>query len=518
MKLVEEYKEKMNEMLFMEQLNSKLLENEKIFKFRQANLSNERYLTIEFLVNSYMYDQLFDKDLKLKIERIAKELLPKSIFVKLLYTKTITTTDLVKKTFFEFVNKEMPTFYENFLSSEINVDITATIVYINIELEKFLCDYAKNSDLAQEISNALRKEFMEEFEIAFLEIPNRNEVIDEIIIEKNAYSVRFVDVTVNSLLWGNIASNPRYIVDVKDRASSDICICGVISDITEKYIEKIGKNLFTFQLYDTTAYIRCKAFLNVARKEQDKVAKSMLSGNTFIMQGQIKYDTYDNALIFIPNKVAFCTINYNSIDNTPKYNTEREQYLYVHPVKYQELIQTDMLSTGIPKELFNKTFVVFDLETTGLEATKDGITEIAAVKIVNGRITETFTSLVNPEKDVPPEVIQLSGITNEMVKNERTFPEIIGDFYKFTRGEDVILVAHNSGFDMGFINKYASENNYLFDNAVIDTVTLARQKTKYNKFKLSYLCEKMQIPLVGAHRALNDAVATAKLFMKLFCL
>lgn len=508
----------MNEMLFMEQLNSQLLENEKIFKFRSVSLSNERYLTIEFLVNSYQYDQIFNKELKQKMERITKEILPKSIVAKLRYTKTITSADLVKQSFFEYINREKPTFYDNFLATEINIDITATVIYIEIVLEKFLCDYAKNSDLAQEIASAISKEFVEECEVSFLEIPNKDEALADAIMEKNAVLLRFIDVTINSLLWGTIASNPRYIVDVKDRASYDVCICGVISDVSERFLPKSGKNLFTFQLYDTTSYIRCKAFLNVARKAQDKVAKSMIDGNTFIMQGQIKYDSYDNALIFIPDKVGFCTINYHSIDNAPKYNTEREQYLYVQPVKHQELIQTDMLYEGIPEELFNKTFVVFDFETTGFSPEEDGITEIGAVKIINGRITETFSTLVNPERDVPFSAANISGITTDMVKNERKFSEIIGDFYKFTRDSDVILVAHNSSFDMSFLNKHATANNYLFDNAVIDTITLARQKTKFKKFKLEYLCEKFQIPLIGAHRALNDALATAKLFMKLFCL
>lgn len=508
----------MDELLFIKELNSKLFEVEKIFKFRSAELSNGKYFNLELLVNSYSYNELLNNELKNKVQKIIEEILPKNLVVKVKYTKTITTTDLIRKGFFEYINKEKPTFFDNFLSSDVKIEITGTIIYIKITLEKFLCDYAKSSGLGEEISAELSKDFMEDVEIIFIEIPNKDQIIDDIIIEKNTYSLRFVDVQINSMLWGNVARNPRYISDVKDKANLDVCICGVVSDINEKFIPKLGKNLFTFKLYDTTAYMNCKAFLNVARKEQAKVAQSMLNGNTFIMQGQIKYDTFDNALVFIPNKIAFCTINYKSIDNSPKYLTEREQYLYINPVKYEESIQADMLCEGIPKELFNKTFVVFDLETTGLNPEKDGITEIAAVKIVNGRIIETFTTLVNPGMEIPEENTQITGITNEMVKNERKFSEIIGDFYKFTRGDDVILVAHNASFDMGFLNKQAELNNYLFDNTVLDTYVLARQKVQLSKYKLANLCENFQIPLIGAHRALNDAIATAKLFMKLFCL
>lgn len=508
----------MNEIPFIEELNKELLENERIFKFRSAEVTKGKYLALELLLNSYSYNNFFDADLKKKVEGIIKKILPKSLSVNIRFIKTITDKDLIRKAIFEYINKEKPTFYDNFVNSDMDIEIIGNMVYINIALEKFMCDFANNSELGTALSESLSKDFMEDFEVHFLEIPNKESHFEDRIPDKLEYSLRFINVEINASLWGSILQNPRYIVDVKEKTYTDVCLCGVISNVKEKYIESIKKNLFTFQLYDTTGYIPCKAFINTARKDQLKFAQSMLDGNTMIMQGQIKFDSYDNALSFIPNKAAFCTIDYNSIDTTPKYLTERENYLYVSPQKYIEEVQIDMLSEGIPKELYNKTFVVFDFETTGTEVDKCAVTDIGAVKIVNGRITETFTSLVNPEMEIPEEVVNLTHITNEMVKNERPFGEIIGDFYKFTRGEEVVLVAHNAPFDMAFLRKYAAINNYNFDNNVMDTLVLARQKLQLKKYKLINLCEKFQITLNGAHRALNDAIATAKVFIKLFSL
>jgi len=508
----------MNEIPFIEELNKRLLENERIFKFRNAELSKGKYFSLELLLNSYSYNNFFDNQLKKKVEGIIKSILPKSLSVNVRFIKTITSSDLIRKAIFEYILKEKPTFYDNFVNADVDIDIVGNMVYINITLEKFMCDFANNSKLGEDLAESLTNDFMEDFEVHFLEIPNKESIFEDRVPDKLEYSLRFIDVKINTALLGSILQNPRYIVDVKDNTYSDVCICGVISNVKEKYIESIKKNLFTFQLYDTTGYIQCKAFINTARKNQLSFAQSMIDGNTIIMQGQIKYDSYDNALSFIPNRSAFCTIDYKSIDTTPKYLSERENYLYISPVKYQEEVQIDMLSEGIPKELFNKTFVVFDFETTGIDVEKCGITDIGAAKIVNGRISETFSTLVNPEMEIPQEVINLTHITNEMVKNERPFGDIIGDFYKFTRGEDVVLVAHNATFDMAFLRKYAALNNYYFDNSVMDTLVLARQKLHLKKYKLINLCEKFQIPLNGAHRALNDAIATAKVFIKMFSL
>ena len=158
--------------------------------------------------------------------------------------------------------------------------------------------------------------------------------------------------------------------------------------------------------------------------------------------------------------------------------------------------------------------MVFDVETTGFEANKDEIIEIGACKIVNGRIDETFSTFVKPSKHIPREITELTGIDDEMVKDAPTINYVIPDFYKFCYG--ATLVAHKAQFDMSFIYFIANKLSYNFDNEVLDTLAMARTKLPGLKnYKLGTIVERLNILLDNAHRAIHDATATAKVFIKL---
>lgn len=160
------------------------------------------------------------------------------------------------------------------------------------------------------------------------------------------------------------------------------------------------------------------------------------------------------------------------------------------------------------------SYVVFDIETTGLSSRNDKITEIGAVKIVNGTIVDRFSQLINPEKEIPQVVVELTGISNAKVENEPTIEEVIPKFYDFSR--DSVLVAHNAKFDISFIRREYANNNLEFSHPILDTLVLARAiMTDMKRFNLGTLCKNLGVSLVGAHRAVNDAEATAAMFIKL---
>lgn len=160
------------------------------------------------------------------------------------------------------------------------------------------------------------------------------------------------------------------------------------------------------------------------------------------------------------------------------------------------------------------TYVVFDIETTGLSSRNDKITEIGAVKIKDGIITDRFSQLINPEKEIPQVVVELTGISNSLVENEPTIEEVIPKFYEFAK--DSVLVAHNAKFDISFIRREYKKNNLEFKHPILDTLVLARATmTHMKRFNLGTLCKNLGVSLVGAHRAVNDAEATAEVFIKL---
>ncbi|MEG0371453.1 MAG: PolC-type DNA polymerase III, partial [Clostridium sp.] len=158
-------------------------------------------------------------------------------------------------------------------------------------------------------------------------------------------------------------------------------------------------------------------------------------------------------------------------------------------------------------------YIVFDIETTGLNKVIEEITEIGAVKIKNNQVIDTFSSLVNPLKLIPYEITKLTGITNEMVKDKESIKEVMPRFLEFIKGKPV--VAHNAKFDTGFIKEKCARYGLEFNNTIIDTLSLSRWLLKdLKKHKLNIIAQHLNIPLENHHRAVDDAKATGEIFIK----
>ncbi len=158
-----------------------------------------------------------------------------------------------------------------------------------------------------------------------------------------------------------------------------------------------------------------------------------------------------------------------------------------------------------------KTYIAFDLETTGLSPETDQIIEIGALKVVDGKVTERFMEFVKPDQPISNAITAITGITNEMVAHARNTEDIMRDFVNFC--EDHVLIGHNIMFDYKFCKKYANRYGYSFEKKGIDTLKIARKVHKdFESKSLGVLCEHYQIKNQAAHRAYHDALATAKLY------
>ena len=159
------------------------------------------------------------------------------------------------------------------------------------------------------------------------------------------------------------------------------------------------------------------------------------------------------------------------------------------------------------------TFVVFDIETTGFSPTKNKIIEIGAVKVTDGRIVDRMDEFVNPEVPIPFEIERLTGINDAMVMDAPGIEVILPKFLEFSG--DAVLVAHNASFDVSFISHNASVLGYAFHPTVMDTVTLARVLLpNLNRYKLDTVAKALGVSLENHHRAVDDAEATAGIFLK----
>lgn len=186
-------------------------------------------------------------------------------------------------------------------------------------------------------------------------------------------------------------------------------------------------------------------------------------------------------------------------------------------------LEANLVDDGVPiaynpvhRLLEEETYVVFDVETTGLSAVYDTIIELAAVKVKGGEIIERFERFANPHRPLSATIIELTGITDDMLKDAPEVEEVIRDFKEWVG--DHTLVAHNASFDIGFINVAYKRllNSEKVQNPVIDTLELGRfLYPEFKNHRLNTLCKKFDIELTQHHRAIYDTEATGYLLVKM---
>ncbi len=326
---------------------------------------------------------------------------------------------------------------------------------------------------------------------------------------------------------------------------------------------KNGGGILIFNLTDLYDSIQAKLFIRNYKKGQDIINNIEL--DTWLrLKGNVKIDSFTNELVLMITDIMkvdrtlredlaqekrvelHLHTNMSAMDGISSVKNYIEQAskwghkaiaitdhgvaqafpdAYEYGEKYGVKIifglEANVINDNIPivyneqsKDLLNDTFVVFDIETTGLSAVFNTIIEIGAVKIKNGNIIENFSMFVDPQQSISSQITELTGITDEMVKGAPIINEALLKFKDFI-GESTI-VAHNARFDIAFINinlKNIGENE--INNSLIDTVELARLLyPDIKNYKLNTLCKHFKIELEH-HRALNDAKATGYLLVKM---
>ena len=170
---------------------------------------------------------------------------------------------------------------------------------------------------------------------------------------------------------------------------------------------------------------------------------------------------------------------------------------------------------GNPDVAFEDEIIAFDLETTGLSAATERITEIGAVRIVNGVLRDEFCTFVNPERHIPERITELTGIDDAMVSDAPSEEEALKEFYKFC-GNSKFLVAHNAGFDTSFLRAANKRLGWDFDYLYADTVAMARSMyPDLKNHKLDTVGHYLKLPPFNHHRACDDARELAQILVKM---
>lgn len=374
--------------------------------------------------------------------------------------------------------------------------------------------------ICEAVNAYLRKSFCGEFSgscvkseklAADLEVEEEHENIDFEV------PVRSFDISGFSFLEGTEKQGTAVYMSDLNFESEKVVVCGRIEDIRERnYTNSKNKEkvMYSFTLNDNTAMLRATYFPRM--KSMDKI-KELKIGDSIVCTG--KSELYNGFIRFTANTIDYGKIPENFVPEKRASKPVPEYYSVVKPRPFSDISQTDMFTdNSVPACLKGKSFVVFDLETTGLNSSPssgnmDRIIEIGAFKIIDGAICEQFSTFINPKRKLSEEIISLTGITEEMVAPAPPYEKVMPDFFKFCDGS--ILVGHNAaGFDFKFVDYYCASVGYMLERRIIDTLPLAQELLFLSNYKLNTVADKFGITF-NHHRAIDDAYVTAKIFLEL---
>ena len=415
-----------------------------------------------------------------------------------------------------------PALNKNFSFDDVSVEIEDITVKIKLKLSPSIYEYATNLNREKLIAEKLKESFLADFVVEFVKKEANTQQTDAIKdnIEFMASIKSAEEKTVYELaeVTDIIGKNDYTLASDFSKINSpveNIAICGEVTNVQRKsYTKSFTKNgvkkdiehiFYNFTLKNEGKFLYCSIF----PKQSDENKGDLIEiGMKVCCFGSFRM--FNNKLNFTANSIARC--EYKKEEVKAKAKTVNENYHTVFPQKYIDYEQSGLFDET--EKTFPGSYVVFDLETTGTEANKDAIIEIGACKIVDGQIKETFSTFVNPERHIPADASRVNNIYDNMVADAPTINYVLPDFYKFCH--DSTLVGQNVSFDIGFIYNVSKKLSYNFDNPLEDTLQMARKKLPGLKnYKLGTIVEKLNISLENAHRALNDAIATAKVFIKL---
>ena len=353
-------------------------------------------------------------------------------------------------------------------------------------------------------------------------------------------------------------------IKVKDVTadSGKIAISGRVTRIEEREL-KNGKTLYSFDIFDGSSTITCKSFITPEKLEN--VRERLKENSTIELEGNAQFDPYAREVTIIANTVidmpqkevikrmdnaelkrvelhmhtqmsqmdgitevadlinrarswgmkAIAVTDHGVVqafphaNDTVKKGNNDIKVLYGVEAYLCPDGQTNVYGNGNID--IDTEYCVLDIETTGIPYRSEMITEIGALKIKNGQIIDEFECFVNPEKPIPYEVVQVTHITDDMVKDAKKIKDVLPEFIKFC-GDDV-LVAHNANFDIGFLRYQANKLGLKFENTYIDTLSLAKDIfPEFTKYKLGIIATNLGIRVDVAHRALDDVKTLVKVF------
>ena len=433
-------------------------------------------------------------------------------------------------------------YYERITGTKLPVILSAKETESEQAAEQF------REQRIQEEKTLMQKALAEQKEKARKQKEKKDHPEEQVACKKLGYSIKGEPIEIN---------------DIEEEERS-VVIKGKVFKSELKEL-KSGRKLLTFNLTDFTNSISCKVFAR--DKEQAAVLAMIQDGDWLKVRGSVQYDTFSRELVVMVN-----SLEETEPETFVRQDTAEEKRVELHlhtsmsamdgiasagemiqraaewghpavaitdhavaqayPEAYKAAgehdikviygVEANIVDDGIPivmneeeRDLLQDTYVVFDVETTGLSAVHDVIIELGAVKVKDGKIIDKFSSFANPHRPLSKHIVELTHITDDMLKDAPEVDDVVADFLEFIEG--TVLVAHNARFDMGFLQEAVKRiGKEPVKNPVLDTLELARMLfPEMRNHRLNTLSDKLGIKLEQHHRAIYDAEATGHVMWKM---
>ena len=546
---------------------------EKLFVEKVEIYTHSETIKVVLISKKLMIEQDLEKITKVLEERFQKF----NILLKIRYDIPTNIENIMDKYWDNlsyYIEKEIPSSssWIKDLDWKINgnsLTIFPTNDIVNYALENNRMDYKIKQKIIDEF-NIDFNVYLDDSRIK----DNGFEVIEQAIIEEKKISMetlnnnnhnnttnskkKFVSTNNNYIFGKKIAGEPMEIRDITPNTGLAI-ISGEIFQLETRDIRG-NKKLVIFNISDFTDSMTVKVFLT--EKQFEEFAINIKDGLRVKIEGDIIFDNYSKHLVLMLKSL-------NILEKEERVDLAKEKRVELH--LHTQMSSMDGITSfkklakrakkwghsaiaitdhgvvqGFPEAMesgkdlgikiiygvegylvndsksivvnYNRNqkyhkYVVFDIETTGLSPVNDMITEIGAVKIENGIVVDEFSQLINPKRPIPDKIEKLTGITDEMVKDQPTIKEVLPEFQDFIK--DSVLVAHNATFDVGFIKEQLSKIKETINNPVLDTLELTRTLFPHlRSHRLNVIAKHLNVNLINHHRAVDDAKATAEIFLK----
>ncbi|CUO01309.1 DNA polymerase III subunit alpha [Clostridium paraputrificum] len=366
------------------------------------------------------------------------------------------------------------------------------------------------------------------------------------------------------LILGRNSNIKESLIRISDASPEEgrVALYGELSNMETKELRS-GKILVSFDLYDGTGSLTCKSFLKP--EQADDVISKLKKARGVKLCGNLGFSNFSGEVEMIANTI----VETKGLERVVRRDESEVKRVELH--LHTKMSQMDGMSSAadlikramswgmksiaitdhgvvqsfpeahkllgrnnpdmkviygveaylapdkkpsvrnIKGQSLDTTYCVLDLETTGFSPRLEKITEIGVMKYQDGKVIDKFSCFVNPEKSIPPRVVEVTGITDDMVRNAETIDKVFPKLLEFIK--DSVLVAHNAEFDVGFLRHVAKELGYEFDFTYLDTLSLAYELfPEYKTYKLGRIAKNLGIKVDVAHRALDDVDTTVKVF------